>query len=352
MPNPLLTPIFTFNDAQKMAYEHFQIKPSIIKPLPSYDDQNFLLQTTEGKQFVLKIMAIGTELKKIELEHLVMLQLGSMNYDLQFPQPIPNKEGAEITEIKDSKGQTYFMRLLTWIEGQVIAKANPQTPGLLEKLGKACGRICWELQGLEHPAAHRKFNWDNSQAIWTKENTHIFQDAEKKDCVEYFVDLYEREALPFLDNLPKSIIHNDLNDFNVLVKGEGDGLEIAGVIDFGDVVYTNTINELAICMAYNCMNKDKPMEAARRIFKGCHDTFHFIDEEIKVLFPLMAIRLVVSVTSSQLTLIQNPTNKDYLLAHQQPAWRLLKQLKEVAVVGNWRNSDWWKIDDYTANAGR
>lgn len=323
------TPPFTIENAQDLALEHFQVKVASIKELPSYEDQNFHIKTSNGKQFVLKIMALGTAIEKIELEHLVMLQLNSTAYNLQFPQASPNQQGADITQIFDSKGQAYFMRLLTWISGQVMANVQPCPSTLLEKLGKACGRICWELQGLEHPIAHRKFEWDNSQAIWTKQKTHIFEDAKHRSIVEHFIGLYETEALPFLDNLPKSIVHNDLNDFNVLVKKGDEDLEIAGVIDFGDVVYTNTINELAICIAYNCMNKENPLAAACQILNGCQNVFPFSDSEIKILFPLIAIRLVVSVTSSTLTLIKSPDNKDYLLAHQQPAWRLLKQLKEL-----------------------
>ncbi len=330
MPNTSTPPPFTTENAQDLALEHFKIKPLSIKELPSYEDRNFHLKTTDGKQFILKIMVLGTELEKIELEHLVMLQLNATAYNLQFPQPVPNQQGTDITHLTASNGQIYFMRLLTWVEGRMMANIQPCPPELLVKLGETCGRICWELQGLDHPNAHRKFDWDNSQAIWTKEKTGIFEDIEKRTLVKYFIELYESQALPFLDNLPKSIVHNDLNDFNVVVKNDGENLAIAGVIDFGDVVYTNTINELAICIAYNCMNQENPLEAVCHILKGCQSVFPFTDSEIKVLFPLIAIRLVVSVTTSTLTLIQTPENKEYLLAHQEPAWRLLKQWSKIS----------------------
>ncbi|MFK7903874.1 MAG: aminotransferase class III-fold pyridoxal phosphate-dependent enzyme [Chitinophagales bacterium] len=324
------TPQFTQENAQSLAWEHFQIEIISIKVLPSYEDQNFHVKTKDGKQFVFKIMALGTDINKIELEHLTMLQLNATQYDLQFPQPVPNQKGDFITQIPASNGQHYFMRLLTWVDGRMMAKVNPCKAELLENLGEACGRICWELQGLDHPAAHREFDWDNSQAIWTKEATHIFKKKEEQACIKYFIELFEQEALPHLGNLPKSVVHNDLNDFNVLVSKDLVHPKIVGVIDFGDVVYTNTINELAICIAYNCMNKKDPLTAACQILKGCHRVFHFTDAELKVLFPLIAIRLVVSITASTQQLVENPENEEYLLAHQQPAWALLKQLKEIS----------------------
>ncbi|MEZ4883265.1 MAG: aminotransferase class III-fold pyridoxal phosphate-dependent enzyme [Chitinophagales bacterium] len=323
-------PSFTLQKAESLAWEHFRVGVTSIKELPSYEDQNFHLKTKEGKQFTLKIKTLGTDVEKIELEHLVMLQLNNTAHDLQFPQPVPNQLGELITQITTSDGSVYFIRLLTWVAGRMLAKVNPHTPELLENLGEACGRICWEMQGLDHLEAHRTFKWNNSQAIWIKDKIEIFEDPDKRSDIAYFIKLYETEALPHLQYLPKSIVHNDLNDFNVLVTEDLLHPKIAGVIDFGDVIYTNTINELAICIAYNCMNKKDPLTAACHILKGCHRVFHFLDAELKVLFPLIAIRLAVSIISSTEQILENPENEEYLLTHQRPAWILLKQWKKIS----------------------
>ena len=41
---------------------------------------------------------------------------------------------------------------------------------------------------------------------------------------------------------------DDANQLNVLVKNE----EVSGIIDFGNLAYTQLINELAIAIAYAC----------------------------------------------------------------------------------------------------
>ena len=329
MPNLANTPPHTLQDAQTFTLQYFQIEATSIKELPSYEDRNFHIRTADGKQFILKIMALGTEIEKIELEHLVMRQLNKTAHNLQFPQPVPNQQNELITRLPAPNGQSFFMHLLTWVEGRMMVSANPCSENLLYNLGEACGRVCRELKGFDHPAAHRKFDWDNAQAIWTKEKLDIFENSEGRDCVQYFIELFETEALPYLSELPKSVTHNDFNDFNILITKNLSNPQIAGLIDFGDVVYTNTINELAICTAYNCMNKKDPLTAACQILKGCQSVFPFTDAEIRVLFPLIAIRMVVSVTSSTLKILQTPENAEYLLAHQQPAWRLLRKWKEI-----------------------
>ncbi len=323
------TPNFSLEQAQSFALKYYDLQITFIKELPSYEDQNFLLQIETGEKYVLKIMALGADITKIDLEHQVMSQLNKNTSNLQFPQPLPNQDGEFIIALPQNDGESYYMRLLTWVKGRMMVEANPCSEELLEDLGRTCGMISRGLQDFDHPAAHRIFDWDNAQAIWTKKHIPLFQKTEDRNCIAYFIDLYEQQALSHLKKLPTSVTHNDLNDFNILITSHLLNPKIAGLIDFGDVVYTQTINELAICIAYNCMNKKDPLKAACQILKGYHAVFPVTDEELKVLFPLIAIRIVVSITSSTLKMLASSENEEYLLAHKKPAWTLLKQLEEI-----------------------
>ena len=57
---------------------------------------------------------------------------------------------------------------------------------------------------------------------------------------------YRELVSPIYKDLRKSLIHNDINEWNVLANEN----KFAGLIDFGDMVDTATINELAISLAY------------------------------------------------------------------------------------------------------
>ncbi len=57
-----------------------------------------------------------------------------------------------------------------------------------------------------------------------------------------------------MDTLPKGVLHNDANDHNVIVSQ--DGSEVVGVLDFGDMVYSCYIFELAITIAYGSYDID------------------------------------------------------------------------------------------------
>ena len=59
------------------------------------------------------------------------------------------------------------------------------------------------------------------------------------------------EVAPRLDTLPKGAIHNDGNDHNILVL---DG-EMAGLLDFGDMVSSALVCEVANTAAYCILDK-------------------------------------------------------------------------------------------------
>lgn len=62
--------------------------------------------------------------------------------------------------------------------------------------------------------------------------------------------------VPQLADFRRSVIHADVNDYNVLVDPARQTL--TGIVDFGDAMYTHTVNDVAIAMAYIALGADDP----------------------------------------------------------------------------------------------
>ena len=124
------------------------------------------------------------------------------------------------------------------------------------------------------------------------------------------------------------MVHNDVNDNNIVVSSDFEKPEIKAIIDYGDAVYTAKINDLAVALAYGIMHKENPLEAAVHLTTGYHQNFELEDQELAILHCLVAARLVISVTKSALNKIAEPDNK-YLLISEKPAWKLLKQWIQI-----------------------
>jgi 4-aminobutyrate aminotransferase-like enzyme/Ser/Thr protein kinase RdoA (MazF antagonist) len=313
---------------QRFANDFFGISTKA-KKLVGHVDLNYYLKTENNEEYILKIARFKEDRGYLEMQNQTMLHLEKKKTPLHLPQVLLNKKGESITVINDDEGHERYLRLLTWVPGKLWVYVNPHAENLLKNLGQVCGTLSGSLNDFDHPATHRDFKWDVSQAAWVVEYFHFIEDEEQRKLATYFFELFEKKALPKLPQLRKSICHNDINDYNILVSSDLDNPKISGVIDFGDLIYTNTINELAIAIAYAAMHKTDPLSAAAMVVKGFHEKYPLKEEELVVLFPLIAARLLITVTNSAIGKKENPEN-EYLQVSEKPAWDLLEKLRMIS----------------------
>ena len=119
----------------------------------------------------------------------------------------------------------------------------------------------------------------------------------QREIIIYFLDRFDQGVAARLKRCRAQVIHADANDYNVLVDETPAGV-IAGIIDFGDALHSPLINEVAVAAAYAMMDRDAPIEDAARIVAGFHRVNPLRPDEIDLLFDLIALRLVISVTLS------------------------------------------------------
>ena len=88
------------------------------------------------------------------------------------------------------------------------------------------------------------------------------------------------------------------NPFNrPSTAGEETG-KVSSVIDFGDMVHTCTVCNLAVAAAYAMLDKPDPLAAAAHVVAGYHQVFPLTEQELALLYPLICARLCISVVNS------------------------------------------------------
>jgi 4-aminobutyrate aminotransferase-like enzyme len=217
--------------------------------------------------------------------------------------------------------------LLSYITGRVLAAVNPHGALLLQSVGQLLGEIDAALAGFSHPAAHCELKWDSARAGWIAKALHAIENESQRALVKKFVTLYESEVLPMLPSLRRSVIYGDANDHNVLVS-EDFPREACAVIDFGDMHYGLTAAEPAIAAAYAMLGKDEPLAAAAAVIAGYHRANALQPAEVQLIFPLMAMRLAVSVVISAERKKLRPDDA-YITVSEAPAWRALERLAKI-----------------------
>ena len=327
-------PKFNEVDAARIAKELFGLDGTA-GLLPSERDQNFRLTTAGDESYVLKI-ANSTEPEAVlDFQNQAMMHLRSrrgagLRHISIAPEVCLSVDGHQIASTRDDDGTTYLVRLLTYLPGRPLAHAKPHNEDLMFSLGQFFGNLSQLLKDFDHPATHRDFHWDlkNAGRI-IPEYMDLIRDPHHQKLVQQFLERYQAVTEPQLADLPTGVIHSDGNDYNVLVEPDSSRRNhVTGVIDFGDMVYSKIINEIAIVCAYAMLDKADPMAPARAIIAGYHKAHPLTEAELAVLFDLICMRLCMSVCHSANQSRHEPDN-EYLRISEKPAWDLLKKLAGI-----------------------
>ncbi|HMQ49591.1 MAG TPA: aminotransferase class III-fold pyridoxal phosphate-dependent enzyme [Saprospiraceae bacterium] len=319
------TPTFTtVHEAEALAWTYYGLKGTA-KKLNGEIDFNFQLLSDTGQAFTLKLSRPEVNWADIDFQHNILHHLSQSGFPLQLPEPLLTSSGEAYARLEGNRA----LRLQSWIEGRVMAAAVPRSPELLNSWGQACGLLSKHLEGFDHPTAHRFYKWNPSEALAAKQLRPYIRESQQQAIADYFWDLFEQEALPHLPALRKNVNYNDAHELNLLVNEDAFQPKVSGIIDFGDALYTETINELAIACAYACMNMPDPLEAAGWVVQGYHEVFPIQEAELAVLFPLITARLLISVANSAYNKHLEPEN-DYLQISEAPAWDLLEKWRKLS----------------------
>lgn len=269
--------------------------------LPSERDQNFLLTDDSGQQFVLKIANTAESRSFLEAQNAVMEYLAER---VSFCQRV-------VEDMAEFEG--HFVRVVTYLPGVPLAEIKPHTPGLLNDLGQKLGQLTRALADFDHPAVHRDFYWDLAHGNRiVNEYVPLIEDDKLRELV--LRCRFEPEI-----ELRRSVIHGDANDFNVLV--DPDSMTVSGLIDFGDMVYSYTVGDLAIALAYVVLGEGDP----RDVIAGYTREFGLLEDERKALWPLVRLRLGMSVCIAAYQIKREPEN-EYLRISQRAIEKTLPRI--------------------------
>jgi len=297
------------------------------KNLVSDIGQNFLLTTGDGSQHILKIANPSETFDFLDAQNKALSFLKEQHYKYQIPDLITADSGKNIIQISDESNRIYQARLFKYLSGEFLADARPFSPALLTQVGQILGEMDQILTQFVHPAIHRHWHWDLKNALKTRRFTRYISDAKKVRLVEYFLLQFETEVVPLIPQLRESMMHNDANDYNIIVNKSADSKDwqVSGIIDFGDMVYSCTIFELAVALAYIMFESDPPLDNVAPVIKAYNKVLLIKDIELKVLFYCICARLCMSVTIAAYQRKLQPDN-DYVSISEQSAWVLLEQL--------------------------
>jgi 4-aminobutyrate aminotransferase-like enzyme/Ser/Thr protein kinase RdoA (MazF antagonist) len=278
-------------------------------PLPGEIDENAKITRSDGRDYLLRISPSETDGAALLVRQSVLEAVAGVG--VATPTTIKTVEGVTWAHLAD--GRT--AHLYTWVDGVAYSEAG-RPPELAHEIGVAAGVIVNALAGLPagpHPSG---FLWDLSDAgRIVREHLGTIDDSRRRRLIESALDRYDAIEL---GALPRQVVHNDLNDENVLVR---DGV-LSGVIDFGDAIETVRVAELAIACTYAMFDQDDPVGVATEVISGYRSVASLEDAEAEIFLDLILARLATSVTVSASRGGANPHHT----ISEDLAWDLVERL--------------------------
>lgn len=329
MPEPRANPPLKEGEAARLAREIYALEVRATA-LPGEYDDNFRLHAGDGREFVLKIMHPSREPSFVDLQCRALEHLNQAAPQLALPRVcgVPRKTEA-FASARVSDGSTRLIWMLAYESGALLAEAKPHSPGLLRSLGRFLGEMDSALASFSHPSAQRELQWDLAKADWIRGQLQHVPDPARRALVERFLSLYEAEVVASLPHLRRSVIHGDANDYNVLLSDPWpQPRKVTSLLDFGDMHFGLTAAEPAVAAAYAALGKENPLRAAATVVAGYHAAYPLQETEVAVLFPLIAMRLAVSVVVSAQRKSLRP-DEPYMTISEAPAWEALERLAQI-----------------------
>ena len=321
-------PEFSEQEAGLLLEENYGLCCTL-EELPGERDRNYLSQEHNGESYVLKISNSCETLEFLKVQNNALESAAMLLEKGRIPSVYPNKNGESLSRVRSEDGSLHWMRLVHYVEGLPMAEYRPHTREFLQELGVMCGTVTKALHKIPAPSSSHTLLWEMHNVQETlEEYMPWIKDEKLLSLVKTSLDLYSQTMEPLESKLRCGWIHNDFNDYNVLVVPKISGNPDLGLIDFGDMTHSYLVAEAAVACAYAMLDKPDPLEAAVLLIRGFDQHFPLEEKELEILFPMVMMRLCLTLTLGTFQQQNDPEN-EYLGISQKPARELLERLQEV-----------------------
>lgn len=298
----------------------YGIAALVLSPLTSERDTNFKVESDKGL-FVLKFANAGERADVTRLQTAALLHMQTHAPALAVPQMVPALSGAMETTWNGS-----MVRVLSWLEGLPLHMA-PRSPTQRRNIARGAAQIGKALSTFGFAGGEQDLQWDIQHALRLKADVGAVEETGRGLVVEA-LDRFERHAAPLLPSLRRQFVHGDLNPYNLLVNPAKPD-EITGILDFGDMVKTPLVTDLAIAAGYHAATGDDVLQSLGDFIAAYHEILPLEAREIGILPELILARFATTLVITSWRARRYPENRDYILRNAPSAWAGLRQILAV-----------------------
>ncbi|UXA18115.1 phosphotransferase [Mycobacterium sp. SMC-4] len=296
--------------------------------IPTEKDDTFRLATDVGR-FLVKIAPATESPEIVNLQSAVMLHLEKFGRDIPAQRLIRGVDGHVEFTVVDPVGNARIMRVMSYLDGDLLSSVTT-TATQLEKVGAVLARLDSVLTTFRHPDESRLLIWDLKNFLHMRPLLELVNDRDDVTMATWVFDQFEAVVAPRIGALPTQMIHGDFSPFNVVVDPASEEF-VTGVIDFGDVVRSPVVFELAVAVANHIgVNERRPWDGALDIVRGYRAVRPLSDHDAALLAIAGPARLLLRALIVGWRAAVHPHSRDYGMSHSALDWTRLRCALSVA----------------------
>ena len=317
-------PLFPLERVRQLAREKFGLVGDA-KALYSERDQNTLLREADGRAWMLKIANIDEAPEAIDCQIEALRHIERVDPGLPVPRVLLTRDGRTTGQFEAAAGRRHVVYALSFVDGQIAAERELPA-GLLRRVGAIQARLGRALRGFFHPAAgSRELLWDVRMAPAYLPLLGLLPDPQREVAAQILDDGI-RSVLPRLAALRAQAIHGDLHGHNLILDNGGD---IAGIIDFGDMIHGALVCDLAAALGDLMAPPDRIPQVLENLVRGYNQVTALEADERALLFDLVGLRLVFTMLVNAFRLSQTPEEPNYAADAGFGGWDVLCALRAL-----------------------
>jgi 4-aminobutyrate aminotransferase-like enzyme/Ser/Thr protein kinase RdoA (MazF antagonist) len=282
-----------------------------IEALGSQTDANFVLRGPEGA-ILLKFANPATRLDELLAQSEAAQVLGAAETGIATPATRAGLDGRLVQSVAaGADGRLLSVRALTFLEGDTLSGGRYLAPVVVGTLGEFAARAVRALAEFAHPGSHRVLEWDlrNAGRVVTELLPSM---ADDELAARVSGAMTEASAvLERLDaELPRQVVHGDITDDNVVARPDGAGRPVPfGIIDFGDVMHSWRIAELAVTCSSILHHDGATPASVLPAVRAFQALVPLEAAEVEALWPLVVARAATLVVSAHHAARVDPENE-------------------------------------------
>lgn len=285
-------PNLEVSEVQRIARDHYGLEGDF-KALDGERDLNFRI-TSESGAYLFKIANEGDNDDIVGFQVDALRHIRSRDPSLPVPEVFPDTRGRYFSSVTSEAGTSHIIRLVSYLAGTPVegSDVNSHT---WRQIGAFMGRLNNALGSFYHHAARLNDHpWDTSGCLRFQPFVEHIAEPSSRKLINTVFDRFREHVKDRLDATRHQIIHQDAHGGNVLVNASNPD-EVAGLIDFGDMLYGPVIADLAVATDTSA-DADDVTTIMCNVASGFDSTFPLLENEIDLLFDVVCARYALTAT--------------------------------------------------------